>query len=85
MENNFKPWCEEYKDYYRNIHPKYCDMLADLLELPVGTKFFVTDGCWYGEILQNDFVFIHSIFGTWAIKISPEHHSLYLELENKTL
>ena len=83
MKNNSKIWCEEYKDYYGNIHPKYGGVLTDLLDLPVGTKFFVTNGNWNGEILQNDFVFVHSIFGTYAVRLSPEHHSLYLELENK--
>lgn len=68
---------------YGSIHPKYGGILTDLLELPVGTKFFVTNGNWNGEILQNDFVLVHSIFGTYIVKISPEHHSLYLELENK--
>lgn len=34
--------------------PQYGGILTDLAELPVGTSFFVSNGCWGGKIIEID-------------------------------
>lgn len=34
--------------------PKYGGVLTDMTTLPIGTKFFVCNGCWDGEIVELD-------------------------------
>ena len=70
-------WCEEYKDYYGNSHPKYGGVLTDLRKLSVGTVFYVANGLWYGEILSDDRILVYE---TNAIrKLTDEYHALYLK------
>ncbi len=79
MEKDNKIWCEEYKDYYGNSDPKYGGTLTDLRELPVGTKFYVANGCWEGEILADECILVHGPTGDNIIKLTTNCHSLYLE------
>lgn len=72
-------WCEEYKDYYGNPDPKYGGKLTDLRTLPAGTKFFVANGCWEGEKLEDDYILVHAPAGNRTVKLTDEHHSLYLD------
>lgn len=34
--------------------PEYGGILTDVSTLPVGTTFFVCNGCWWGEIVEMD-------------------------------
>ena len=34
--------------------PKYGGILTDVSTLPVGTYFYVTNGCWRGRIVEQD-------------------------------
>lgn len=78
MKKDNKFWCEEYKDYYGNSDPKYGGKLADLRALPEGTKFFVANGGWYGEKLEDDCILVHAPNEDRKVKLTDEHHSLYL-------
>lgn len=73
-----KLWCEEYGDYYGNSDPKYGGTLTDLLTLPEGTKFFVANGWWEGEVLSDNRILIHAPDGDRVVKLTDNHHSLYL-------
>ena len=81
MENDNKIWCEEYKDYYGNSDPKYGGKLTDLRKLPVGTKFFVANGWWAGEILSDNrmLVHVHNPNDDFIVELTDKYHSLYLE------
>lgn len=81
MEN--KLWCEEYKDYYGNADPNYGGMLTDLRTLEPGTKFFVANGWWRGEKLENDSILIHAPNEDRVVKITDKCHSLYLQEVSK--
>ena len=76
MDN--KLWCEEYKDYYGNSDPKYGGVLTDLRTLPVGTEFFVANGLWYGEILSDNRMLVHTSTEDIIVELTDRHHSLYL-------
>ena len=78
MENNNKLWCEEYKDYYGNSDPEYGGILTDLRELPVGTKFFVANGLWEGEILPDNHILVHAPNEDLVVELTDKYHSLYL-------
>ena len=73
-------WCEEYNDYYGNPDPKYGGTLTDLYSLPVGTVIHVANGAWSGVIDYDEHgdKGINS-YGDRFIKLTKEHHSLYLE------
>ena len=73
-----KIWCEEYSDYYGNSRPEYGGKLTDLRKLPVGTKFFVTNGLWYGEILSNNRILIAAPTGSFIAELTEQYRSLYL-------
>lgn len=77
MEN--KIWCEEYKDYYGNSDPKYGGILTDLYTLPVGTKFFVTNGLWEGEKVSYTHILVHAPTEDTIVELSDKYHSLYLK------
>ena len=79
MEKDNKFWCEEYRDYYGNSDPKYGGILTDLRKLPVGTKFFVANGWWEVEKLEDDCILVHAPTGDRIVKLTDEHHSLYLK------
>ena len=79
MGNNNKIWCEEYNDYYGNSSPEYGGTLTDLRKLPVGTKFFVANGWWYGEILSDNCMLVHAPDEDLIVKLTDKYHSLYLE------
>ncbi len=79
IENSDKIWCEEYKDYYGNSDPQYGGTLTDLRTLPAGTKFHVANGYWNGEKLEDDCILIHGPGGDKIMKLTDEHHSLYLD------
>lgn len=76
MEN--KIWCEEYNDYYGNADPKYGGKLTDLYTLEPGKKFFVANGYWEGEKLEDDYILVHAPTGDRKVKLTKEHHSLYI-------
>ena len=78
MEDNNKFWCEEYKDYYGNSHPEYGGTLTDLRKLPVGTKFFVTNGWWAGEILPDNRMLVHAPTDDFVVELTDKYHSLYI-------
>lgn len=78
--SNDKLWCEEYKDHYGNSDPKWGGTLTDLRTLPVGTKFFVVNGYWEGEILSDNRILVHAPTEDLIVKLIDEHHSLYLEV-----
>ena len=78
MGNDNKLWCEEYKDYYGNSDPKYGGKLTDLRKLPVGTKFFVANGLWEGEVLSDNRILVHAPNDDLIIELTDEYHSLYL-------
>ena len=78
MEDNNKFWCEEYKDYYGNSHPEYGGTLTDLRKLSVGTKFFVTNGWWAGEILPDNRMLVYAPTGDFIVELTDEYHSLYI-------
>ena len=73
-------WCEEYNDYYGNSDRIYGGKLTDLYNLPVGTFIQVANGAWSGIIDYNEHgdkgVNSH---GGGFIKLTKDHHSLYLE------
>ncbi|MBO5387083.1 MAG: hypothetical protein J6A59_02960, partial [Lachnospiraceae bacterium] len=74
--------CEEYKDYYGNPDPIYGGTLTDLYSLPVGTVIHVANGAWSGVIdydERGDKGVIVDSHGGNFIKLTKEHHSLYLE------
>ena len=71
-------WCEEYKDYYGNSSPEYGGTLTDLRKLPIGTKFFVVNGCWKGEILSDNRILVHAPTDDFVVELTDQHHSLYL-------
>lgn len=75
--DNDKIWCEEYKDYYGNS--QYGGTLTDLRKLPVGTKFFVANGWWEGEILSDSRILIHAPDGDNIVELTDEYHSYYLK------
>lgn len=77
MENN-KLWREEYKDYYGNSDPQYGGTLTDLRKLPVGTKFFVTNGLWEGEVLSDNRILVHAPANDLIVELTDRYHSLYL-------
>ena len=81
MENDNKLWCEEYNDYYGNRHSEYGGTLTDLRKLPVGTKFFVANGWWAGEILSDNrmLVYVHNPHDDFIVELTDKCHSLYLE------
>ena len=83
MEDNNKLWCEEYKDYYGNSDPTYGGTLTDLRKLPVGTKFFVANGLWEGEILSDNRMLVHAPTDDFIVELTDEHHSLYLSEQIK--
>lgn len=74
-----KIWCEEYNDYYGNSHPKYGGKLTDLRKLPIGTKFFVANGWWHGEVLPDNCILVHEPNRKNIVKLTDDYHSLYLE------
>ena len=78
MKNN-KLWCEEYKDYYGNSDREYGGTLTDLRKLPVGTNFFVANGCWEGKVLSDDRILIYAPGDFFIAELTDEHHSLYLK------
>ena len=78
MEDNNKFWCEEYKDYYGNSHLEYGGTLTDLRKLSVGTKFFVTNGWWAGEILPDNRMLVYAPTGDFIVELTDEYHSLYI-------
>ena len=78
MENNSGSWCEEYKDYYGNSDPKYGGTLTELRTLAVGTKFFVANGWWHGEILSDNRMLVHGPIDDFIVKLTDECHSLYV-------
>ena len=45
--------------------PKYGGILTDLSTLPVGTYFYVTNGCWRGRIVE--------IEGQPAVRVDMTH------------
>ena len=79
METNNKLWCEEYKDYYGNSEPQYGGTLTDLRELPVGTKFFVENGLWEGEILSDNRILVHGPTDDFVVQLTNQYHSAYLK------
>ena len=78
MENNNKLYCEEYKDYYGNHHPEYGGTLTDLRKLAVGTKFFVANGWWEGEVLSDNRILVHAPTNDSIVELTDKYHSLYL-------
>lgn len=72
-------WCEEYQDYYGNHHPEYGGTLTDLYKLPIGTKFYVANGCWTGEILSDNHILVHAPKDDVVVKLTDKSHSLYLK------
>lgn len=79
QELTTKDWCEEYKDYYGNSDPNYGGTLTDLYTLKVGTKFFVANGYWEGEKLEDDYILVHAPTGDRRVKLTANYHSLYLK------
>ena len=77
--NDNKLWCEEYRDYYGNSDPQYGGTLTDLRTLPVGTKFFVANGWWNGEILSDNRMLVHGKTEDRIVELTDECHSLYLQ------
>ena len=71
-------WCEEYQDYYGNHHPEYGGTLTDLRSLPVGTKFFVANGWWEGEVLSDNRILVHAPKDDIVVELTDKCHSLYL-------
>ena len=78
MDDN-QLWCEEYMDYYGNSDPRYGGKLTDLRTLPVGTKFFVANGWWEGEILSDNRILVHDPAGDRIVDLTDKHHALYLQ------
>lgn len=74
-----KVWCEEYKDYYGNPDPQYGGTLTDLYTLPIGTKFFVANGWWEGEKVEDDYILVHAPSGDIRVRLTEWNHSLYLK------
>ena len=72
-------WCEEYQDYYGNSDPKYGGVLTDLRTLPPGTKFFVANGWWTGEVLADNYILIHRPDKDVIMKLTDENCALYLK------
>ena len=79
MRDDNKLWCEEYKDYYGNSDPQYGGILTDLRTLAVGTKFFVANGWWNGEILSDNRILVHAPTEDRIVELTDEYHSLYLQ------
>lgn len=79
MESNTKLWCEEYKDYYGNSDPQYGGILTDLRTLPIGTKFFVANGWWEGEVLSENRILVHAPKEDRIVELTDNYHSLYLQ------
>ena len=79
MEKDNKFWCEEYRDYYGNSDPQYGGKLTDLRELSVGTKFFVANGFWEGEKLEDNRMLVHGPTGDFIVELTDKYHSLYLQ------
>ena len=80
MKKNSNLWCEEYKDYYGNPDPIYGGILTDLRTIPVGMKFHVANGWWDGEKLEDDYILIHAPGGDRKVKLTEQHHALYLDI-----
>lgn len=79
MESSNKLWCEEYRDYYGNSDPQYGGVLTDLRTLPIGTKFFVANGWWEGEVLSENRILIHAPKEDRIVELTDSYHSLYLQ------
>ena len=79
QELTTKVWCEEYKDYYGNSDPNYGGTLTDLYTLKAGTKFFVANGYWEGEKLEDDYILVHAPTGDRRVRLTERNHSLYLK------
>ncbi len=78
MKDDNKLWCEEYEDYYGNSDPQYGGALTDLRTLPVGTKFFVANGWWEGEILSDNRILVHEPTKDRVVQLTDKHHAWYL-------
>ena len=72
-------WCEIYQDYYGNFDPKYGGVLTDLRTLLPGTKFFVANGWWTGEVLADNYILIHRPDKDVIMKLTEENCALYLD------
>ena len=42
----------EYKE--GNLDKQYGGIITDICKLPVGTKFYVRNGCWSGSICEDE-------------------------------
>ena len=71
-------WCEEYDRTYGSIHGVYGGVLTDLYNLPVGTFFYCTNGCWYGSISFNEKGRKTVITDKVEVELTPDKHSLYI-------
>lgn len=72
-------WCEQYKDYYGNTHPKYGGTLTDLFSLPVGTSFYVCNGCYDAMITVDEHGDKCIVTCCSCVKLTKENHSLYIK------
>lgn len=72
-------WCEQYNAEYGSTHPEYGGILVDLFNLPVGTTFYCTNGCWSGLVWYNNHGDKVIINDACEVKLTKDNHSLYIQ------
>lgn len=71
-------YCKEYNDYYGNTDPKYGGVLTDLFNLPVGTIFYVCNGCYDAVIGVDKHGDKTVVTDVNEVKLTKEYHSAYI-------
>lgn len=72
-------YCKEYNDYYGNTDPKYGGVLTDLFSLPVGTCFYVCNGCYDAVIGVSKHGDKTVVTAVNEVELTKEHHSAYIK------
>lgn len=71
-------WCEQLQDYYGNKSKQYGGILTDLFSLSVGTKFYVTNGCYDAIISVNEHGNKCIITDCSCVELNGSYHSAYI-------
>lgn len=79
QKNKDKEWCEQYHDFYGNTSPEYGGTLTDLFTLPVGQKFYVTNGCYDATIIVDEHGDKCVLTCCTCFKLTKDNHSMYIK------
>ena len=76
-------WCDQYQAIYGSTHPEYGGVLVDLYSLPVGTYFWCENGNYPAMISYNSHGDKIIVTDNSEVKLTKEHHSLYISIRAK--